>query len=405
MASERNFDCVIVGAGPAGMMAAAMSARQGYSTALLEKNDIVGRKLLLSGGGRCNITNTLPVNDFLRALGPNGGFIRSALAAFGRDQVIEFLRGLGISLCEESSRLYVNGGARAFVNALARLLEDSRVRVFFNERVERVGLGPTGAFEIITLNGRFVARRKVIIAAGGNSYPTTGSNGDGFTLARQLGHDIVAPLPAMGPIRLSENPFTGLAGVSTPEVGVDVDADGKSRGKFVGGLLVTHHGLSGPVILDASLVLARCLQAGKSPSVTIDFLPAVERNSLDTQLRSDAAPTAALRVLPRRLRDRLLKHAGVEVQAGKVQLTRANRHRLIETLKSLTLPVANTGSWQQAMVTVGGVSLKQIDPATMESRLVKGLYFAGEVLDIAGNCGGFNIQAALSTGYLAGMNQ
>ncbi len=393
------FGCIVIGAGPAGLIASATAAQNGMKTLLLDKNDHIGRKLALTGGGRCNITNTLPPNDFLKALGPNGQFLRSALNAFDSTQLTEFLTEIGITLLADGQQRFVLGGARKLIDAISHYLRRRSVNVSLNQHVRKIEKLSDGGFRITTATDTFISDNRVIIAAGGRSYPQTGSNGDGFELARMLGHDIVKPIPAMGPVRLTGSVFPGLSGITTDSVRIELSDEKKHLATFEGQMLITHHGLSGPPILDASLVIARTLQDDRSPKLKIDFLPETPTDQLTEQLKQSPPDMTALKNIPTRLKNRLLELSSVN--PGSTQLTRPQRRRLIETLKSLTLPIADTGTWQQAMVTVGGVSLKQVDPRTMQSRITPEIYFAGEVLDIAANCGGFNIQSAISTAHLA----
>ena len=392
---------MVIGAGPAGLMAAATAAARGLRTALLEKNDQVGRKLRLSGGGNGNISPDVPLDRFIREMGPSGPFLRSALAAFGSELLEAFCAELGLRLeCDQGRRL-VRGGSAAFTEAMVRHVREVGARLILSRPVQNVRFESSGGFYVSTAEGDLEAAT-VVIAAGGRSYPRTGSSGDGFELARRLGHSVVAPMPALGPVRLAEGVFAGLAGVSVPRVECQVLADGKVRGRFAGAMLTTHTGLSGPAVLDASLVLARELRDGRKAHLRIDLLPGLERERIETALRDQPPDLAVLADLPQRLVRRLLELAGADLAARTLQLTRPQRHRLVELVKANMVAVADTGSWETAMVTEGGVSLKEIDPRTMQSRAVPGLFLAGEVIDAAGPCGGYNIHVALATGRLAG---
>jgi len=389
--TPERYEVIVIGAGPAGIMAAGTAAGWGRKTALLERNDQIGRKLRLAGGGRCNVATLAALDEFFQAFGRQGQFLRSALAEFGLDQLRKFLTDIGVSVYQENNQLFITGGGRVLVDKLAIYLRRQGVKLFYQQRVKKIASLGDGSFEIKTDDRRFLARRKVILAVGGKSYPHTGSSGDGFTLAGDVGHEIITPVPALGPVHLTKNPFQTLAGVSLPEVMVEVFVGGKREGKFTGGFLITHQGISGPAVLDASLTIARAMQKEKAVSLKINFLPGWAGGDF-----------SVLEKVPHRLRDVLLKLAGIESGQSGYEISSSRRHRLVQVITGLQVDVANTGSWDQAMVTAGGVSLKQVDPRTMESRLVRGLYFAGEILDLAGRCGGFNIQAALATGYLAG---
>ncbi len=390
--NTQTFDCLVIGAGPAGILAAGMAAGRGAHTAILERNDLVGKKLLLTGGGRCNISNLLSPNEFFKAFGREGQFLRPALAAFGPEHLKSFLADLGVSLRQEGQMLFVEGGSRSLVEGLSQFLHRRHVKVLFQQRVRNINPAGDGKFQVQTETGFFTAQKKLVITTGGKSYPNTGSSGDGLKWAYELGHEIVTPVPAMGPIYVQETIFSGLAGISLSGLQLEVLADGKRQGTFIGDFLITHHGISGPVVFDGSLSIARCLQRNKNVHLQIDLFPSVKEIDLD-----------ALDRLPHRLRENFIKNAGVNTENKPLQISRPQRHQLIQNLKSLKLTVTGTGSWDHGMVTVGGIALSQIDPTTMESRIVKGLYFAGEILDLAATCGGFNLQAAFATGYLAGI--
>jgi predicted Rossmann fold flavoprotein len=388
------FDVVVIGAGPAGMLAAGTSSAKGMKTALLEKNDIPGKKLRLTGGGRCNVTTLVSQDDFLKAFGHDGQFLRQAINAFGPEELKLFLSEIGVETYRQGDQLFVHGGGRKLVDSLVKYLHHQGVRIFFNERAAHVRQNiEDNSLEILTQTGKYIAKQKLIITTGGKTYPLTGSEGDGLKIAEELGLKIQPTIPAMGAIALSDNIFIGLSGISLDSVSIEVFLDGKRNGKFRGGLVITHNGLSGPSSLNASLAIARGRQKTHSARIRLDFFPDENERNIDLLDR-----------LPQRLREMLLKRAGVDTKVKSFQLTRLQRRAVQEMLTGIDLEVANTGTFENAMVTVGGVSLKEIDPRTMESRRVKNVYFAGEILDLAGACGGFNIQAAFSTGYLAGIS-
>ena len=392
---KNEFDVIVIGAGPAGIIAAGMSARTGRRTALLEKNDQIGRKLRLAGGGRCNISTLVPQSQFLQAFGREGQFLRQAISALGPEELKKFLAEINVDIYEQGPQLFIAGGGKKLVEALIVFLNRHHVEIRLNQKVTAILPLENGRFSVETSTDHFVARQKVILAAGGKTYPLTGSAGDGFVLAQSLGHQINPPVPAMGAVHLKESVFDGLAGISLQDVLVEVFFDNKRQGTFRGGFLITHHGVSGPAILNASLIIARGLEKHHKVSIRLHLFP-------DQNIDNDTM--GILETLPQRLRAMILKQAGVDLSQKTIQITRSQRHALLSMLKGWNFEVKNTASWDQAMVTVGGVSLKQVDPKTMQSRLHPGLYFAGEVLDLAGACGGYNLQAAFSTGYLAGIS-
>lgn len=390
---KNEFDVIVVGAGPAGIMAAGMSGKTGRRTLLLEKNDLIGRKLTLAGGGRCNVSTLVPQSEFLQAFGRDGQFLRQAIATFGPEELKNFLAEIDVAIYEQGPQVFIAGGGRKLIGSLIAFLNHQHVQILFDQKVTAITPCRENRFNVETASDHFIAHQKVILAAGGKTYPTTGSTGDGFSLAKSLGHQINSPVPAMGTIHLKDSAFSGLAGISLDDVLVEVFFDAKREGKFRGGFLITHHGVSGPAILNASLAIARGLQKKHNVSIRLHFFPDRTPDDLD-----------ALESLPQRLREMILKQAGVDLSQKTIQFTRSQRHTILSMLTGWKFEIADTGSWEQAMVTVGGVSLKQVDPKTMQSLLVPGLYLAGEVLDLAGACGGYNIQAAFSTGYLAGIS-
>jgi predicted Rossmann fold flavoprotein len=390
---NNEFDVIVIGAGPAGIMAAGMSGKTGRRTLLLEKNDLIGRKLSLAGGGRCNVSTLVPQSEFLQAFGRDGQFLRQALAAFGPEELKEFLAQIDVAVYEQGPQVFIAGGGKKLIESLTIFLKRQHVEILLSQNVTAITSLGERRFKVTTANDSFIARQKVILAAGGRTYPATGSAGDGFTLAKSLGHEIRQPVPAMGTIHLKDSVFSGLAGISLDDVLVEVFFDAKREGKFRGGFLITHHGISGPAILNASLTIARGLQKHCKVSIRLHFFPDQTVDDVDV-----------LDSLPQRLREMIMKQAGVDLSARPIQITRSQRHAILSMLSGWNFEVTDTGSWDQAMVTVGGVSLKEVDPKTMQSLLVPGLYIAGEVLDLAGACGGYNIQSAFSTGYLAGIS-
>jgi predicted Rossmann fold flavoprotein len=314
--------------------------------------------------------------------------------AFGPAELKNFLTDIGASTYQEGDQLFVHGGGRKLVESLAEYLRRQGVHLFFKERVIQVSPQDDGSVEILTASAKYTAKQKLIITTGGKTYPKTGSEGDGYELAEKMGVQVSKTVPAMGAIALSDNIFIGLSGISLDQALIEVFLDGKREGKFIGGLVLTHHGLSGPAALNASLAIARGFQKGQPAAIRICFFPDEKEPSLELLDR-----------LPQRLREMLLNRVGVDTKVKTLQITKTQRHTILEMLRGIDLAVTDTGSFENAMVTVGGVCLKEIDPQTMECRRIKNVYFAGEVLDLAGACGGFNIQAAFSTGYLAGISE
>lgn len=406
---DEIFDCVVVGGGPAGMMAAVTAVRAGMRTALVEKNARPGRKLLLTGGGRCNITNMSDIPSFVAAFGRHGSFLRHALTVFGPDKFTAFLRRHGILLEKEGGMVFARGGAERVFDLLENLMLEYGVEVRCHQRV--VSLGKAGeGWAAVTERGGFVAKHRLILAPGGMTYPATGSAGDGYPWAEGLGHTIVAPVPAAGPLIVEPNAFVGLQGVSVDAVRVTIFQGEKRRGSFEGGMLATGRGISGPAILDASVEVARLAGDGKPLFIEIDFAPEASvaeiaariwrmREESPGKQLENALPTAAL---PKRLYESLLEYVKADGTRRLAEAPKRDIEAAINAVKRLRLGVVGTGGARECMVTVGGVATGEVDAKTMESRVAKGIYFAGEFLDLAARCGGFNLQCAFSTGFLAG---
>jgi len=390
------------------MMAAICASRAGMRTALLEKNARPGRKLLLTGGGRCNITNLSDLRGFIEAFGRGGNFLRHSLSVFGPDKLCAFLRRHGVALVEEGEMVFARDGAGRVFEMLENLMKDEDVELCCRHRVLSLKKSAEG-WQALTSGGNLVARRRLILAPGGMTYPSTGSSGDGYEWARTMGHKIVAPVPAAGPVILKPNPFAGLQGIAVERVRATVLRNEKKRGTFEGALVVTANGVSGPAILDASVEIARIARDGKPVAVEVDFAPDAGAAELAARVRGlrEESPSrqvvnSPLAPLPARLYEALIAHAGADPARRLAEVSRREMDALIGAVKRLRLEAAGTGGADECMVTVGGVATKDVDAATMRSRVAEGIYFAGEFLDLAARCGGFNLQCAFSTGYVAG---
>jgi predicted Rossmann fold flavoprotein len=394
---------IVAGAGPAGLMAAIGAAEAGALVVVLEKHRAAGRKLLLTAGGRCNVSHAGPVADLLECYGGHGRFLRPALYAFSNAHLAAFFseRGLGL-VQEEGGRLYPHTMRSTDVRRV--LLEECRrlgVAVRYEEpalAVERAG----DALSVSTAGG-VNAADSVIVAAGGSSYPATGSTGDGCAMCRGLGHTITPLAPALAPVVLRAHPFAACAGVAVAGARVTAARGGRRVAEGEGELLFTHRGVSGPVVID----LSRSLAPGDELRLGFVAGP-VER--VDGNLAAAAAAHGGRTVagcldrrgVPGSVLDRVLAACAIPANLRAGDLDRRRRRLLAERLVAFPVDVERLAGWDEAMVTRGGVSLDEIDPSTMESRVVPGLYVAGETLDVDGASGGYNLQAAFSTGMLAG---
>jgi predicted Rossmann fold flavoprotein len=406
-----QFDVIVVGAGAAGLVAAAEAAERGRQALLLEKNRRAGVKILMSGGTRCNLTQATDKWGIVRAYGEQGNFLHSALAALSPDDLVQLIEEEGVpTKVEETGKIFpVSNRATDILDALLRRLHRSGAELALAEPVQQLERLADGGFNIVT-SQRTLTATKLIVTVGGQSYPKSGTSGDGYAWAKALGHTIVPPRPALVPLTTSEAWVRELSGVTIPDVGLElvIRGDEKPMDRRRGSLLFTHFGLSGPVVLDISRAVSALPDLAAS-TLLCDFLPDLKMSQLEEELRRAAAADGKRQVvsvltewLPRRLVELLLAVAGLATDLRLAEFSKTARAALLRTLKSAAIPITGTRGFAQAEVTAGGVALAEIDSRTMESKLVPGLYFAGEILDLDGPIGGYNFQAAFSTGVLAG---
>jgi predicted Rossmann fold flavoprotein len=406
--ADTFWDVVVIGAGAAGLMAALRAAESGRRVFLLEKNRKPGVKILMSGGTRCNITHATDNRGIVEAFGPPGRFLHSALAALSVDATRDFFEEEGVATkVEVTGKVFpVSNKALDVLGALLRRLHRSGATLALQEPVRDLAATESGF--AVTTPGRVIGARRVVLTTGGQSYPGCGTTGDGYALARCFGHRIVTPRPALVPVTVAA-PWVGeLRGITVPETAVRVLEQDRPLASRRGSLLFAHFGLSGPVVLDVS----RAVSGHPDPTsleLELDLLPSVKEAELDAHLRAEATASgkkqlAALLApqLPRRLCEALLAQAGLPPDRKAAALARATRAQLVACVKRLRLPVAGTLGFAKAEVTAGGVALDEVDSRTMQSRRAPGLFLAGEVLDLDGPIGGYNFQAAWSTGWLAG---
>jgi predicted Rossmann fold flavoprotein len=406
--AELFWDVIVIGAGAAGLMAALRAAERGRRTLLLEKNRKAGVKILMSGGTRCNITQNTDNRGIVAAYGPPGKFLHSALAAFSVQDTLDFFAAEGVATkVEDTGKIFpVSDRALDVLSALLGRVTRSGVTLALGEPVLELARSEAG-FTIATPQRRLSCGR-VILTSGGQSYPGSGTTGDGYRFAAQLGHTIVPPRPALVPLTTDAGWIHELRGVTLPDVAVTIWEGDKKLTSRRGSLLFAHFGLSGPVILDVS----RVVSGHPRPNdllLTIDLLPGTSEGELDAWLREQALASGKKQLavvlaeqLPRRLADCVLQRCGANVDRKASGLTREDRGKIVDAVKHLRLPITGTLGFKKAEVTAGGVALDEVDSRTMQSKLVPGLYIAGEVLDLDGPIGGYNFQAAWSTGWLAG---
>ena len=402
---------IVVGGGPAGMMVAGKAAEAGAETLLLEKMDRPGRKLRITGQGRCNLTNDASVQTFIDHFGPSGPFLYQAFYRFFVPDLRAFFRERGVrTVVERGNRVFpASQDARDVVSALVEWLRDVDVIVRTESKVKSLAIEGGRLVGVATEDGRTYYGDSVVIATGGASYPGTGSSGDGYELARSVGHTIVPIRPALVPLETEGDVASRLQGLSLRNVNVSVWMDGAKEDEEFGEMLFTHFGVSGPIVLTLSRQIVDALEAGREVELSIDLKPALDHPTLDDRLLRDLDASGKQHfhnmlkgLLPSKLIPVCLDLVGISPHKPNHQITSEERKRLRLWLKDFRLRVTGHRSMREAIVTAGGVSVDEVEPRTMASRIVDGLYFAGEVLDVDADTGGYNLQAAFSTGWIAG---
>jgi len=407
-----SVDIIVVGGGAAGLMSAGVAAERGRRVLVLEKMSEPARKLRITGKGRCNLTNTEPVPAFIDRFGRNGRFLRQAFARFFSHDLVAFFEALDVPVTEErGGRVFpTSGRAPEVAAALVSWAQGAGVTLAVGDPVSSLIMADGQVRGVRTKGGAEHLAGAVIVATGGLSYPRTGSTGDGYGLARAAGHTIVPTRAALVPLESPDVPRDGLTDLNLRNVSARVLVDGKKKADHFGEVTFTATGLGGPVILTVSSLVIDALGDGHEVRVVIDLKPALDDQKLDARLRRDldSHGRAAFRtlldgLLPQRLISFCLRQLGIPADKKLHQITGDERKALRDWLKGCEFGITGSRPLDEAIVTAGGVSLKEVDPSTMASRLVDGLYFVGEVLDLDGDTGGFNLQAAFSTGWLAGV--
>ena len=399
------FDGVVVGGGPAGMFAAITAAKAGSKVLLLEKNDRLGKKLLITGKGRCNVTNDCTAYEVLQNVPRNGRFLFSVMDAFPPSAAMEFFENNGCALkVERGNRVFpVSDKAATVLDCLTKQLRRYGVTVRTGAAVS-VQRDECGVVGVKTKDAEFTCKW-VILATGGASYPTTGSNGDGYRIAKALGHTIVAPEGSLVPLEIAGNDCLDMQGLSLRNVGVKLlNEKGKVLYKDFGELLFTHFGVSGPTVLSASAHIK-----GDGCKLVIDLKPALDEGKLNDRILRDldqyqnrSMENALTDLLPRSMIPVVLRRLGVDGALQANSFRKEQRRALVSLLKNFDLTISGKRPVSEAIITSGGVKVSEIDPKTMESKLVPGLYFAGEIVDCDAYTGGFNLQIAWATAYAAG---
>jgi predicted Rossmann fold flavoprotein len=404
---EALWDVVVIGAGAAGLLAAARAAELGRRTLLLEKNRRPGVKILMSGGTRCNLTHATDNHGIVEAFGPHGRFLHSCLAALGVQDLIDLFEAEGVATkVEETGKVFpVSNKATDVLDALLRRLHHSGATLALGEPV--LDLRPSEAGLAVTTPQRLVRGKRVILTTGGQSYPGSGTTGDGYAFAARLGHTVVPPRPALVPVRVAASWVAGLRGITIPDVGVRVLDGEKILAVRRGSLLLAHFGLSGPVILDVSRAISGHPSAA-TLGLELDLVPSRTAADLDELLRTESLASGKKQLagilpdaLPHRLSETLVVLVGLPVERKAAALSKVDRAKLVQALKRQRLAVTGTLGFEKAEVTAGGIALDEVDSRSLRSKRMPSLFIAGEVLDLDGPIGGYNFQAAFSTGWLA----
>ncbi|MCI8725293.1 MAG: NAD(P)/FAD-dependent oxidoreductase [Hungatella sp.] len=401
---------VIIGGGAAGMAAAIAAAGQGHEVHLYEKNEKLGKKVYITGKGRCNVTNACDVSEMMQNVVTNPRFLYSSFYGFTNQDMMNLLEQGGCPLkVERGGRVFpVSDKSSDVISALAGQMEDLGVKVYLHKEVKDLLVSDGSCKGILLSGGLQVEADSVIVATGGLSYPATGSTGDGYRFAKEWGHRVTETSPALVPFYVKEDVVQRLQGLSLKNIQAVVLDGKKEIYREFGEMLFTHFGVSGPVVLSASSFGARIIR--KRPlTLSIDLKPALSEEQLDARIRRDFEEAAnkqfknALsKLYPSKLIPVMIERSGISPEKKVNEITRQERMNLVEATKHFTLTLTGLRGYEEAIITQGGVDVKEIHPATMESKKVKGLFFAGEVLDLDGVTGGFNLQIAWSTGWAAG---
>jgi predicted Rossmann fold flavoprotein len=410
---QTTYDVIVIGAGAAGLIAAGHAAHQGAKVLLLEKMRRAGRKLLITGKGRCNITNDAPQSVFYKNIFPNGRFLKHAFDAFFKEDILKIMHDQGVETStERGDRVFpVSNLAADVVNAIMRWMGKKNIEILYETKVSGLLIEENtvvGVRAIVNgLSKEFYGKR-VIICTGGKSYPATGSTGDGYSLAKQAGHTINEVRPALVPLVTKGNIAEKLQGLGLKNVNAVVWVNGKKSAEEFGELMFAHYGLSGPIILTLSRHVVEELYKNNSVTIGIDLKPALDEKKLDARLLRDINEHGKKQVenifrlwLPAKLIPVFLEMLEIDENKLCHQLTAKDRRKILLLMKDFRFEVTGHPGFKEAIITAGGVNLTEINPKTMESKLAPNLYFAGEVIDLDGTTGGFNLQLAFSTGWLA----
>ncbi len=403
---------IVIGGGAAGMMAAYSSALHGNETVLLERNEKLGKKIYITGKGRCNLSNYCSGEDFLKNVVSNPKFLYSSVNKLDPFETVGLFNQLGLKTkVERGNRVFPESDIASDVTkTLERALKKLKVTILLGTRVTDIRIKDGVFSSVMTDTKGEITADACIIATGGLSYPSTGSTGDGYEFAKKLGHKVIDTLPSLVGLKTEEDFVKEMEGLSLKNIVLKVTVNGKQKYKEMGEMLFTHNGVSGPLILTASSDFARDIAAGKKTELVIDMKPALSAEELDARILKDFGKMTNKSVknvlgalLPSSMVPVFLKVCGIDEDKKVNSITAAERRKMVETIKGFKLTVKKSGDFSEAVITKGGIKVSEIDPKTMESKLVKKLYFAGEVIDVDAYTGGYNLQIAWTTGYTAGL--
>lgn len=404
-----NKRIAVIGGGPAGIIAAGTIGSRGKDVTLIEKNEKLGKKLFITGKGRCNITNAAPVDEIFEYINTNRNFLYSSFYSFTNDNIVELLESFGLKTkVERGNRVFpASDKSSDVIKALEKFLKKNKVEIMLNSNVEKIV--KKNEFFIVTIGGRDYEFEKVVIATGGVSYPSTGSTGDGLEFARRMGHKIINLKPSLVPIEIAADWLKDLQGVSLRNVNLSAYSGNKLLDEEFGEMIFTNYGISGPIVLSISNSINK--HKNKELRLEIDLKPALSVEKLNNRLLRDFSQysnkqlkNALNDLLPQKLIPLVIRLSGNDPEKTVNQLTKEERMNIIKIIKGFPLKLKCLRPIEEAIVTSGGISTREINPSTMESKLIPNLYFVGEVIDVDALTGGYNLQIAYSTGYLAGMS-
>ena len=411
---------IVVGGGPAGMMAAITAAENGNEVTIIEKMPSFGKKLLITGKGRCNITSSLYMSEFIKNTLGNGKFLYSAFQNYTNKDIVEFLKKQGLEVKEErGNRIFpVTDKSVDVLNCFKKRIDELKIKYKLNTRVEKILIKNNEVLAVRT-DKEIIQTDKIILATGGKSYPLTGSTGDGYKIAKDIGHTIVPIKPSLVPLEVYEKEeCKKLQGLSLRNVGIKIIDDDRKKLVYedFGEMVFTHFGISGPMILSGSAHLAKYkeidyLLRNKYIRMNIDLKPALTEEQLDDRILRDFKEFknkkfkhSLDKLLPQKMIPLIIELSKIDENKKVNEITKEERRDLVQLLKNFTITIKDFRPVEEAIITCGGINTKEINPKTMESKIIKGLYFAGEIIDVDAYTGGFNLQIAYSTGYTAGIN-